>query len=158
MTQIGACGVVWRTLRGVVAMVGLAACSGAGTATQTPGNPTAAPDVALLQGTWAVVSLQEAGKAATSAPEGRFIADFGVDGDLYIQADCNVCSAGYEATDDGAVAVVGPIPCTLAFCPTAPLDSRYVSLLESARTWSVGSGSLELSSAEGVLVLSPTRP
>jgi heat shock protein HslJ len=97
------------------------------------------------------VSVQEAGEAATLAPAGRFIAEFGPDADLFIQADCNVCTAGYEATDDGTVRVEGPIPCTLAWCESAPLDTRFLALMETADSWSVTDGALELSSTDGTL-------
>jgi heat shock protein HslJ len=157
MAQISAPGMAWRTVRGVVAVIGLAACSGGVNTAEAPSNPTQAPDVAALQDAWDLVSLQEAGAAVTSVPEGRFVADFGADQDLYIQADCNVCSAAYRATDAGTVDVVGPVPCTLAWCSSAPLDARYLSLLQSARSWSVGDGTLELSSAEGVLRFTRAR-
>lgn len=152
-------GIVLRALRGVLAMVVLAACSGPANTTESLTNTSPDPDeqgVAALQRGWALVSLQEVGGTMTDAPEGRFVADFGLDGDLYIQADCNVCSAAYSAAADGSVEVIGPFPCTLAWCTSAPLDARYLSLLESARSWSVGDETLELSSAKGVLVFNRT--
>ena len=160
MEQHSVTGVVLRALRGVLAMIVLAACSGPTNTTESLTNPSPDPEeqgVAALQRGWALVSLQEAGAAVTSAPEGRFVADFGADGDLYIQADCNVCSAGYSAAADGSVEVIGPFPCTLAWCASAPLDGRYLSLLESARSWSVGNDTLELSSAQGVLLFNRTN-
>lgn len=154
MRQIGATGVVWRTLRGVVAMVGLAACSGASATTETPSQPTPAPDAATLQGRWTLVSLQATDGETTPVSEGSFVADFGADGDLYIQADCNVCSAAYRASDGGTIEVIGPIPCTLAYCSTAPLDTRFLALLEGASSWSIEEGALQLSSPDsGALLL-----
>ena len=88
----------WAGLRGVVAMIGLVSCGGAmdGVATTpsdlVPNAPTR--DLATLHGSWALVSLQEAGAEAPAVPERRFFADFGPDKDLFIKADCNVCTAG----------------------------------------------------------------
>jgi heat shock protein HslJ len=147
--------ITWRALRGVVAVVGLAGCSGPSHGVETPGGPTPATaeqGVDALQRAWDLVSLQDTGGAVTSVDEGRFTADFGGDGDLFIEADCNVCSAGYTASADGIVEVIGPIPCTLAYCSTAPLDTHSVALLQSIQSWSVGDAGLELSSAEGTLL------
>jgi heat shock protein HslJ len=156
MAQIGVTGIVWRALRGIGATIALAACGGAGGPTQGPAEATPAPTVAHLRHSWTAVSLQHAGEPAVLAPESRLVADFGDDGDLYIQADCNVCSAGYEASADGSLEVVGPVPCTLAFCSSAPLDSQFLALLEAARSWSVEGETLELSSEAGVVVLTRT--
>ena len=147
--------ITWRALRGVVAVVGLAGCNGPSHGVETPGGPTPAraeQGVDALRGAWELMALQDAGGAVTPAHEGRFTAEFGGDGDLFIEADCNVCSAGYTATADGTVAVTGPIPCTLAYCSTAPFDTRYVALLQSVQSWSVGEDGLELSSAQGSLL------
>ena len=143
----------WAGLRGVVAMIGLASCGGAIDGAATPSDLLPAGserELAALQGSWALVSLQE-GSEAAPVPERRFFADFGPDQDLFIKADCNVCTAGYTSALDGSVEVMGPIPCTLAYCATAPLDTRYLALLEGARSWSVTEKTLELSSAGGVL-------
>ncbi len=144
----------WAGVRGVVAMIGLASCGGAIDGAATPSDLIpAAPkrDLTTLHGDWTLVSLQEAGSEAASVPARRFFADFGPDKDLFIKADCNVCTAGYTAALDGSFETVGPIPCTLAYCATAPLDTRYLALLEAARSWSVSEEELELSSAGGVL-------
>ena len=157
MAPMSGAGIAWRTVRGLVATIGLAACSGAGGPTETTSTATPAPDVAQLQGTWTVTSLQEAGETASPAPEGRFVADFGPDEDLDIQADCNVCSAAYSASDEGTLEVTGPIPCTLAYCSTAPLDTRFLALLEGASTWSIEASALQLSSTDGGALLLQRR-
>ena len=145
----------WAGLRGVVAMIGLASCGGAIDGAVTPSDliPSGSErDLATLQGSWALVSLQEAGSVAAPVPEQRFFADFGPDQDLFIKADCNVCTAGYTAALDGSVEILGPIPCTLAYCATAPLDTRYLALLQRARSWTATDDTLELSSPDGVLL------
>jgi heat shock protein HslJ len=144
----------WAGLRGVVAMIGLASCGGAIDGAATPSDivPSApSRELATLQGSWALVSLQESGSEAATVPEQRFFADFGADKDLFIKADCNVCTAGYTAGRDGSFEIPGSIPCTLAYCASAPLDTRYLTLLQGARSWSVSDKTLELSSAGGVL-------
>ncbi len=148
----------WRLLRGISAVIFLTGCSGPAHDIQTPSDPTPkAAGMEALQDAWTLVSLQEAGAIPEVVPAGSFVADFGVDGDLYIEADCNVCSAAYRANDDGTVQVIGPIPCTLAYCSTAPLDSRFLRILEGAGSWSIEEGTLRLSSADGGALLLQRR-
>ena len=148
----------WRLLRGISAVIFMTGCSGPTHDIQTPSDPTpAAAGVETLQGAWTLVSLQEAGAAPNAVPAGSFVADFGVDEDLYIEADCNVCSAAYRAGDDGMVQVIGPIPCTLAYCSTAPLDTRFLRILEGAGSWSIEEGALQLSSPDGGTLLLQRR-
>jgi heat shock protein HslJ len=101
--------------------------------------------------------LQDGQGRADEVPAGRFVADFGVDGDLYIEADCNVCSAAYHAEDEGALEVLGPVPCTLAYCSTAPLDTRFLRVLQAARSWSIEESTLRLSSPDGGTLLLQRR-
>jgi len=139
-------------------VVFLSGCSGPTPDIQNPSDPTPeATRVEALQGAWTLGSLQEAGAAPDAVPAGGFVADFGVDGDLYIEADCNVCSAAYRAGDDGTVEVIGPIPCTLAYCSSAPLDTRFLRVLEGARSWSIEEGTLRLSSPDGGVLLLQRR-
>jgi heat shock protein HslJ len=148
-------GLSWATLRGVLTVLGLSACTGTTAGTGSLASPTSEvpkQDVSALQTDWDLVSLQEAGGPVLSVPQGRFSALFGADADLFIQADCNVCSAGFTAESNGSLEVKGPIPCTLAYCTTAPLDTRYLVLLEAADSWSMGVGTLELLSEAGGLV------
>jgi heat shock protein HslJ len=148
-------GFLKAALRGVGALVWMIACSSSTTGTGSPSgstSPVQKHDLASLQGDWTLVSLHEPGGEITQAPRGRFTAGFGEDGDLFIQADCNVCSAGFAARADGSLEVIGPIPCTLAYCSTAPLDTRFLVLLESAEGWSLVDGTLELSSPGGILL------
>jgi heat shock protein HslJ len=147
-------GLVGRTLRGVAAVVLLTGCGGAlETTGVAPSGRQDLPGVEVLQHAWTLVSLQDAEGPLETVPAGGFVADFGVDGDLYIEADCNVCSGAYRAGDEGALEVIGPIPCTLAYCSTAPLDTRFLRALQAARTWSIDDGTLQLSSPDGGTLL-----
>ena len=148
----------WRPLWGVVAVVLLAGCEGAHDTTGAGVSPSLArPSVELLQHAWTLVSLQDTQGGADEVPAGGFVADFGVDGDLYIEADCNVCSASYRAGDEGTLEVLGPIPCTLAYCSTAPLDTRFLRVLQAARSWSLDGRTLRLSSPDGGTLLLQRR-
>ena len=124
---------------GVALVLGLAACD----------NP-AAPDPAELQGTWRLISLQEPGAPPLSITDpAQFTATFDAEGRLQLKADCNVCSGRYEATET-TIAVGAALACTKAYCASAPLDDRYLTLLAAAQTWRVN-GQLELASPAGTL-------
>lgn len=142
-------GFSWAALRGVAVVVGMTACASSPTG---PSAVTSKSDLGSLRGDWSLVSLAEAGASPSPVPSGAFAAGFGGDGDLFIEADCNVCSAAYAAEADGSLEVLGPIPCTLAYCTTAPLDVRFVGLLAASTGWRVEGSSLELTSAQGTLV------
>ena len=159
MIKLNAAWGVRRPLRGIAAVIFLAGCSSPTDGIATLSNPSSAtrPSAETLQGAWTLVSLQEGGTTAEEVPAGRFVADFGEDRDLYIETDCNVCSAGYRAGDDGTVEVIGPIPCTLAYCSSAPLDTRFLRVLEGARSWSIEEGTLRLSSPDGGALLLQRR-
>jgi len=141
--------------------LGVAACNGSAVpavgptppAATTPegGGQTSATAVTSLQGTWQLVSLQEAGGPVVPAPAPeRFTAEFRSDGRLHARADCNSCNASYEAAS-GNLQVGPAMACTRAYCSSAPLDTDYARLLGEATSWSIEAGSLELSSAAGAL-------
>ncbi|MFI5184176.1 MAG: META domain-containing protein [Vicinamibacteria bacterium] len=127
----------------VVAAVGLTACG------KSAGD-LAGPSSAALQGQWTLVSLQEAGGAVESAPAG-FAAEFGADGTLAVHADCNSCHATYSAAASN-LKVTPTMACTLAYCASAPFDSKYTKLLTSATSWQTDNGALALKSDAGVLL------
>jgi heat shock protein HslJ len=105
-----------------------------------------------LQGAWQLVSLQVGGQAAVPAPSGHaFTADFGADGRVSLVADCNRCGGGFAAS--GGTLDVGSMACTLAYCSTAPLDTQYAGLVQSAKQWSVTGSELSLESSAGTVRL-----
>jgi heat shock protein HslJ len=160
MEQVGVIGRIRRPLRGVVALVFLTGCGGPHDSTGTPAEPSPSqdpPGVETLQQAWQLVSLREAGGTAETVFGVDLVADFGEDGNLFIEADCNVCSAAYRADDDGTLEILGPVPCTLAYCPSAPLDTRFLRGLEGARSWSIDEGTLQLSSPDGGILLLQRR-
>ena len=116
------------------------------------GGTSQASGTTIPAGPWRLVSLREKGQAEVLIEQpDTFTAEFAAEGRLSLRADCNRCSAGY--TVDGGRLDVGLMACTRAFCvETAPLDTTYTTLVESAQTWSAsGDGRLELASDAGVL-------
>jgi heat shock protein HslJ len=125
----------------VLPLAGLAACDG-----------TTGPSSASLEGRWQLVSLQASGGPEVPAPSGAtFTAEFGSDARLSLVADCNRCGSTYEA-GSGTLSV-GQMACTLAYCPTAPVDTQFAGLVQASQNWRLENGELKLVSAEGTLRL-----
>lgn len=104
-----------------------------------------------LRGEWRLVSLQRADHSATPvAATLRLTADFGEDDRLSLRADCNVCGGDYAV--EGGALVAGPFACTRAFCPSAPLDTEFVGLLDGRSTVRADGERLVLTSNRGALV------
>ena len=136
-------------------MIGLAGCGLSDGTTlpgaASPGEGAQANAATIPAGTWRLVSMREAGQAEVVIGQpGTFTAD---SGRMTFEPRSGLQSvhAGYTA-DDRSLSV-GLMACTRAFCvATAPLDTTYTALVESARTWSAsGDGRLELASDAGVL-------
>jgi heat shock protein HslJ len=142
----------------VALTLGALACGGSVPLTQpTPapidalGSGTAAPRSGLL-GSWQLVSLTEAGREPQSVAEpDLFTVEFTADGRASLRADCNRCSAAYDARSQRLT--VGLLACTRAYCASAPLDSTFVALVGQATTWRSVDRGLELRSEAGVLQL-----
>ena len=113
-------------------------------------GPTA-PTAADYQGVeWRLASLQHPDFSVAEAPTGAsFTALFGDDAQLSARADCNVCHAGYSASD--TVLSVSPMACTRAFCSSAPFDSEYVRALSTATSFEMDDDGLTVRSSEGTL-------
>jgi heat shock protein HslJ len=103
-----------------------------------------------LTGKWRLLSLQESGQpeVAIADPE-LFTAEFDTDARVALKADCNRCGSGFTAIEERLF--VGPMACTRAACPSAPLDTTYADLVSGVQTWSVSADRLELSSKAGTL-------
>jgi heat shock protein HslJ len=132
-------------------VIGVGACDVMDGASLTGPKAAWTSSAPIPAGTWRLVSLQEAGEPVSDIGAATFTAEFGADGRLSLAADCNRCSAVYEAGDRSLR--IGVLACTRAYCAaSAPLDTTYTNLVDSARTWSVGEdGRLELTSAAGTL-------
>lgn len=85
---------------------------------------------------------------AGAATAGRFNVTFAADR-LDAVADCNTCSGA--ATLSGSTLTVGALACTRAACASAPVDTRFTSVLSGAVTVRINDRLLQLNSAQGEL-------
>lgn len=99
--------------------------------------------------TWRLESLQRAGAPAVTPPPGTFTLRFAEDGRLEVRADCNGCGSTFELA--GSSLSVGVLACTRAFCPSAPFDTEYVTLVDEATTVERDGSALVLRGPSGVL-------
>ena len=133
-----------RGARGVamamLVAVGAASCSKDDTLT-SPTSP------AQIDGTWRLIQMtSSAGVHDEELTAGRFNVAF-ANAALQAKADCNTCAGA--ATLAGATLTVGPLACTRAACASAPLDTRFASLLDGPLTVRVNARLLQLNNATG---------
>jgi len=103
-----------------------------------------------LTGTWNLVSIQSAGQAEQTVPQGASYVLTFADGRLSTRADCNLCGGGFKLS--GQTLTAGPaLACTRAACPTMAFESTYTMLLSGDSTVTLSGNTLVLSSARGVL-------
>ena len=101
-----------------------------------------------LQGEWRLQSLRRADFSVVDiADPARFTARFGEDGRLSVRADCNSCGGTFAL--EGESLTAGPLACTRAFCPSAPLDTQYVGILDGRSSVDVEDGRLVIRSDRG---------
>jgi heat shock protein HslJ len=146
-------------LRVVVSLglaLGMTACAGSTSSPTGPAAPGGANGTEAgqgnlaLVGSWEAVSVQPAGASAVVVEEPpRFTAEFRADGTLALRADCNRCACGYTA-GAGSLTTT-PMACTLAACPSAPLDTQFAGLVGGATSWTVAGDRLDLASTAGVV-------
>jgi heat shock protein HslJ len=113
---------------------------------ETLTSPTSAEQ---LNGTWRLFQMTQGGAVHNETPTaGRFNATF-VTGRIDLKADCNTCSG--PATLSGSTLTVGALACTTAACASAPIDTRFTSVLSGAVTVRINDRLLQLNSAQGEL-------
>ncbi|HSR46060.1 MAG TPA: META domain-containing protein [Acidimicrobiia bacterium] len=126
-----------------VALV-LVACGGAGPATAAPAA-TPQTAAATLEGTvwqWTqTTETQPASQSVVPDPENYSIV-FGEDGQVVIQADCNVVQGAYESSDSSLT--ISPGPSTMAFCGEMSSDTFFLGYLEQVDTFELKDGTLVL--------------
>ena len=103
----------------------------------------------ILDVAWRLDVLQRADGSVVGPPAGDFTLRFAEDGRVAVRADCNSCGGSYELS--GARLSAGPLACTRVFCPSAPFDTEYVRILESATSVERSGDTLTLRSAAGAL-------
>lgn len=88
----------------------------------------------------------------------KYTLQLGADGRAAMRVDCNRATGGYtlgnSAIDFGVMAM------TRAACPPGSLDSRYITALGQAVSWSLRDGRLhlEVGAGGGVLVFAQAPP
>jgi heat shock protein HslJ len=129
-----------RTLVAALAGLTLAACSDGGGASSTD-----------LLGQWRLSAQMPAGGGVQTPPAGTaFSVTFAGDGTVGAVADCNRCGGGFTAGDH--TIDVGVMACTRAYCTaSAPFDSTYAELLQSASAWRVEGSALTLDGPAGTM-------
>ena len=99
---------------------------------------------------WKLQSFQRSFSPQVDIPNpDRFTLRFGDDGRAAFRADCNTCIGSYELTDQSLR--VGALACTRAFCGRDSLDAEFLSILETATTYSLSNGVLTLRGATSAL-------
>jgi heat shock protein HslJ len=105
-----------------------------------------------LQGEWRLELLQRSGSSTISGEvAGRFTVRFDEDGRISVRADCNSCGGTFRIEDQWVV--TGTLACTRVYCPSAPLDSAFMEVLDGRSAIRFDGGRLVLSSDRGTLVL-----
>ena len=79
---------------------------------------------------------------------GRFNVTFATDR-LDAKADCNTCTGPTSLS--GSTLTVSALACTRAACASAPIDTRFTSVLNGAVTVRINDRLLQLNSAQGEL-------
>jgi heat shock protein HslJ len=82
-------------------------------------------------------------------------ATFGEDGTLSGSAGCNQYNASWKTGDDGTIEI-GPAAATRMACPDDQIntqETRYLELLEQAKTYTVNGTLLEVFDADGTRIL-----
>jgi heat shock protein HslJ len=121
----------------------------AGCTTDSPTTPTV-PTADQLAGSWALVSIQPAGKAEQPTPAGVSYGVTFAAGRVTARADCNTCSGVFALS--GSTLSAGPtLICTRAACPTMAFENMYTLLLAGDSTVGMSGSKLTLTSPRGVL-------
>jgi heat shock protein HslJ len=104
---------------------------------ETPRTCAVVADPAALPGSrWRLAQFESGdGTTATPADPSRYTLEFGADGALSGQADCNRIQGRWTAA--GTSMALGPLAMTRAMCPPGSLSDRYVRALESAASWRI---------------------
>jgi len=109
-----------------------------------------APTTEQLAGSWALVSIQPAGKAEQPTPAGVSYSVTFAAGRVTARADCNNCSGVFALS--GSTLTAGPtLICTRAACPTMAFENMYTLILAGDSTVGLSGSKLTLTSPRGVL-------
>lgn len=138
--------IVARTRRTGMAGIALILIGAASCSSDTLTSPTSASQ---LNGTWRLSQMTQGGTVHNETlTAGRFSVTFAADR-IDAKADCNTCTG--PAPLSGSTLTVSALACTRAACASAPLDTRFTSVLNGAVTVRINDRLLQLNSAQGEL-------
>jgi len=107
-----------------------------------------------LSGTqWKLDSLRSAAGVATTVDPERYTLQFTETLRVAARADCNVCNGPYTVASIGIT--IGPLACSRQACAPGSRGNDYVTLLQSAKLYSVEGEALILVSDSGSLLYRP---
>ena len=111
----------------------------------------------LAETAWSVISYNTGTQAVRTVVVDTVItAAFDEAGQIAGNASCNDYSGPY-VTEDGVI-TIGPLASTERFCEgLAEQEAQYLAALQSATTYQVRAGRLELRNAAGALAVAMTR-
>jgi len=113
-----------------------------------------------LAGTkWQLVRIQSMDdKVTTPKDRSKYTMEFGVDGNLSMQIDCNRGRGTWKATEPNQLEL-GPLAVTRAMCPPGSLHDRVVKDMEYVRSYVMKDGHLFLSlmADGGIYELEPMK-
>ncbi len=97
-------------------------------------NATTPDELSGVQGVWRLLAFElDSGQVVPVPNPDRYTATFSSNGDLHVQADCNVCNGGYETV--GNALRIDTLACTRAFCPPPSFFNQYTAALSSAQAF-----------------------
>jgi heat shock protein HslJ len=125
----------------VTAMIGLAAC--------TPAGPASDAADALVGPTWGLTESTVPALAGGDIDPVRYTIEF-VDGTFDAEVDCNRVSGTYAWSSDGLLTIT-PGPSTMAECPEGSLAGDYLAALQATTAFEATDGRLVLTTGDGTL-------
>ena len=107
-----------------------------------------------LSGTlWKLDSLRTPAGVASAVNPDQYNIQFTEALRVAVRADCNVCNGPYTVASIGIT--IGPLACSRQVCAPGSRGNDYVTLLQSAKLYSVEGDSLILVSDSGTLLYRP---
>jgi heat shock protein HslJ len=103
---------------------------------------------------WFLQSIRQAsGRTTITTPE-NYTANFGVNGNVAVKADCNTCSGPYTENAAAATVVITGLGCTKMMCGAGSKDALYTSILTSVQKYAIKGDTLFCYAGADTLVFS----
>lgn len=135
----------------LIAAFSLVACSGTTTGpSPVVSAPIASPLAIDTSALWHLRSMVGADGSLITIDDPRlFTLMLTDDGKVDARVDCNRATGGYRIS--GNTLSIGLLASTMAYCPSAPVDQQFVTLLGGENIVTSSDAALELSSPRGTL-------